>query len=116
MNTNQSSNIFQEPETSENPLVNIIKWVADGDIVVIHNKYGQFRIFSTADNDMDLNNHRIEVVLCDIVSGLLDDGEWNWYIVNSSDSKNIEHSSHEIIQKINNMIAEKASNVFVFNV
>lgn len=65
--------------TTSNQLHDIIEWLQLGHYVVLKSKNAN-RVFlgdKNAQNDYDKASIIVECVTC---PGLLDDGEWNWYI------------------------------------
>jgi hypothetical protein len=88
-NSMTSTRCTNSPQTTENNLLDIINWLKEGDYVVIHNNYKYGRYFHSQCNEKEqtddeikpyLENTRIIYVNVSHLPGLLDDGEWNWYI------------------------------------
>lgn len=72
---------------TSNNLLDIINWLKLGAYVIIHNdNNSRFFHECTKENisedeaDKYINNHRFIYVNVSKLPGLLDDGEWNWYI------------------------------------
>lgn len=71
---------------TDNSLVDIINWTKEGACVIIHNKFKYGRYFhprcGTSDQDLDSNYDNLRVIYLDVSSmpGLLEDGEWNYYV------------------------------------
>jgi len=104
--------VFERPTTSTNQLLDVIKWLRNGDIVVIFNDNNVFRIFYESDNYLNnLTDRRIILIDCQRVPGICDDGEWNYYI---TEAGNIESTSVDLLQKIRVMIGNKSPNIFSF--
>ena len=103
---------FETPTTSTNQLLDVIKWLRNGDIVVIFNDSNVFRIFYESDDYLNnLTDRRIIMIDCQTVPGICDDGEWNYYI---TEAGNIESTSVDLLQKIRVMIGNKSPNIFSF--
>ena len=103
---------FETPTTSTNQLLDVIKWLRNGDIVVIFNDSNVFRIFYESDDYLNnLTDRRIIMIDCQTVPGICDDGEWNYYI---TEAGNIESTSIDLLQKIRVMIGNKSPNIFSF--
>lgn len=81
----------QNPICTDNGLADIISWLKNGDYVVIHDnyKYGRYFHSKCPDDYSDdyINNHRIIYVNVSYMPGLLDDGEWEWYIKSENNSE-----------------------------
>lgn len=104
--------VFETPTTSTNQLLDVIKWLRNGDIVVIFNDNNVFRIFYESDDYLNnLTDRRIIMIDCQTVPGICDDGEWNYYI---TEAGNIESTSVDLLQKIRVMIGNKSPNIFSF--
>ncbi len=111
---------YERPITTNNQLVDIINWLKLGDIVVIYNAYGSWRVFhnqcekqclvSTSDPKPKITC-RISTIYCKTIPGLLDEGEWEYYIKQEGNS---ECECLDIVNRINKMMAEKEPNVFNF--
>jgi len=71
-----------------NSLLNIMNWLQSGAYVIIHNENGRFFHKCRKENLRDdeikdyINNHRFIYIDVSKMPGLLEDGEWNWYIKN----------------------------------
>jgi len=103
---------FDPPTTSTNQLLDVIKWLRNGDIVVIFNNSNVFRIFYQSEEYLNnLTDRRIILIDCQTVPGICDDGEWNYYI---TEAGNIESTSVDLLQKIRVMIGNKSPNIFSF--
>jgi len=104
--------VFERPTTSTNQLLDVIKWLRNGDIVVIFNDNNVFRIFYQSEEYLNnLTDRRIILIDCQTVPGICDDGEWNYYI---TEAGNIESTSVDLLQKIRVMIGNKSPNIFSF--
>jgi hypothetical protein len=102
----------QQYHLFSNQLKDIIDWLKKGDIVAITNKFGQCYIFHNKCNEVkDILQSRVIVVVCETVPGVLDEGEWEYYI---RETKNDDCKCEDIISKINDGIKNKLPNVFVF--
>jgi len=72
--------------TTSNNLADIIGWLKRGAYIVIHSKNGRFfhkcNKNTLKDNEIKayVDNHRFVYINVSKMPGLLDDGEWNWYI------------------------------------
>ena len=68
---------FEQPKPSGNDLKDIIDWITLGDCVIIYCG-NRSRTFHKDGNI----SHDKRVIYIDVAKlpGLLDDGEWNWYI------------------------------------
>lgn len=75
-----------ELEVTKNNLADIIGWLKKGHYVVIYDSFGRFfhKCSKTAmtkeESDLYMDSHRFIYVNVSKIPGLLDDGEWNWYI------------------------------------
>jgi len=87
--TTGTSSLDSSPTTTSNNLADIIGWLKEGDYVVVYNtstKTGRFFHKCLADTKTSeelaksLDNCRVTYVNVASLPGLLDDGEWNWYI------------------------------------
>lgn len=107
--------IYKLPETSSNQLTDVINWIKEGKtIVIITNDYGKCRFFHNEEDEKsiyELEKFRVIVIHCKTFPGLLDDGEWNYYITGAG---NKEYCSDELISKTNDAIRNKDKNVFIF--
>ncbi len=81
------SELHKTPATTENNLGDIIRWLKKGDYVVIYDVFsGRFfhkcekKDLNAEQIDKSLKNCRVTYVNVNRMPGLLDDGEWNWYI------------------------------------
>ncbi len=107
-----TKNIFEAPTPSTNQLKDIIDWLNEGDIVVITNNFGKYYTFHNKCNEVtDISQSRVIVIVCETLPGLLDVGEWEYYI---RGTKNDDCRCGDIISKINEGIKNKLPNVFVF--
>lgn len=70
--------MFPKLEFTDNNLVNVIQWVKDDNIVVIYAQTSS-RIFGN-NSDPDLEKTRVIYINCNSFPGLVNEGEWNWYI------------------------------------
>ena len=83
---NERSDLDSSPKTTNNNLKDIIDWLRLGDFVVIHNDYKFGRFFHTncpvsnGEIGKTLENSRVIYVNVKSLAGLLDDGEWEYYI------------------------------------
>ena len=71
------------PDLSGEPLSLAIHMVNSGTALIIYNNRGASRVFFDGDLPSDLNTIRIVAVYAQ-VAGIVDDGEWNFYIKDSS--------------------------------
>lgn len=75
--------------TTKNSLSDVINWLKAESYVVIYDRGGRFfhkcnKETLTNDEITEyLNNHRFIYINVSKMPGLLDDGEWNWYIKQS---------------------------------
>ena len=88
------SDLNEEPELSgSNNLVTVINWLRHGDYVVLYDGIERARFFcpccsSSAgiqkDTDIDAEWEKRRTIFLDVgdMHGLLDEGEWEWYIKN----------------------------------
>jgi len=89
MNENEKF-LTSELILTRNNLLDVINWLKLGAYVIIHNS-NNARFFHKCTNEIlsedevneYLNKHRFIYVNISKLAGLLDDGEWNWYIVNA---------------------------------
>ena len=75
------------PKTTTNSLRDVIDWLKKGDYVIIHNNYKHGRFFHSKCPQGTDKDHRIIYVDVSKMPGLLDDGEWDFNII---DSGNVE--------------------------
>ena len=74
---------------TSNNLQDVINWLELGAYVVVHTNSARFfhkctkKILSDDEIKEYINTHRIIYVNVSKLPGLLDDGEWNWYIKNA---------------------------------
>lgn len=74
---------------TDNNLLDVINWLKLGAYVVIHTDYARFfhkcseKNLSEIEVDEYLKHHKIIYINVSKLPGLLDDGEWNWYITNA---------------------------------
>lgn len=77
------------PPLTSNNLVDIITWLSAGDYVVVHNQYKVARYFHSkcegqvcSDEEIQRQLEHCRVLYLDVASlpGLIDDGEWEYYI------------------------------------
>src|SRR5258708_5020684 len=84
-----SDRLTSSPVPTANQLKDIIDWLKEGDCVFIHNNFLGGRFFHpncVCDVKPDksiFNSCRVIYINVKKMPGLLDDGEWNWYINNS---------------------------------
>jgi hypothetical protein len=75
--------------TTRNNLSDIIKWLKMGAYVVVHSRNGRFfhkcnkRNLTTEEIKQYIDTHRFIYIDVSKMPGLLDDGEWNWYITHA---------------------------------
>lgn len=75
--------------TTTNTLADIIRWLKAGAYIVIHSKNGRFfhkctkTTLTTHEVKNYLDNHRFIYINVSKLPGLLDNGEWNWYITHA---------------------------------
>lgn len=78
--------LTQKLECSKNNLMDIIGWLKLGAYVVIHSEFARFfhicdgKTMTETEIKEYINSHRFIYVNVSSLPGLLDDGEWNWYI------------------------------------
>jgi hypothetical protein len=79
--------LTQELEVTNNNLLDIINWLKLGAYVIIHTNYARFfhKCSNLSESEVDdyIKQHRFIYVNVSKLPGLLDDGEWNWYITNA---------------------------------
>ena len=67
----------------------VIDMVETKNVVVLYNKYNIYRIFYIGNiEEIELSKMRVIAIRTEL-SGLLDDGEWNWYIENTLGIKEV---------------------------
>ena len=84
---------FPVLEYTDDDLADVIRFIKDGNIVVLHTK-GSSRIFNTCltnSSDLELSTKELEdirviYVDCNRLPDLLEQGEWEWYIHMSATS------------------------------
>lgn len=79
---------LKELKKTSNNLADIINWLKDDNFVFIHNGAIGGRFFHKCDGtpcDFTSLVEKTDVIYVDVRShpGLLEDGEWNWYIENA---------------------------------
>jgi hypothetical protein len=92
MATSTTSRLTTPPIVTTNTLADIDKWLDEGDYVVVHEgtKFGRFfhkcmGDIKTPEQDAEsLNACRVIYIDVTAMPGLLDDGEWNLYITEST--------------------------------
>lgn len=95
-----------EPYTS---LQMVIDMVETKNVVVLYNEYNIYRVFYMGNiKEIELSKTRVIAIKTGL-SGLLDDGEWNWYIENTLDIKEI--LDKEMREMTRNYINNKKQNV-----
>jgi hypothetical protein len=108
-------NIYEQPVTTNNQLLDVISWLKQGKtIVVLSDDYGKFRLFHGEESNelvKNMSEFRVIIVRCSSLPGLLDDGEWDYYILGAG---NKEYNSIKIVEEINSSLKEKAKNIFYF--
>lgn len=112
---NINSKEYEEPITTNNQLVDVIKWVESGDIVVLYNQYGQLRKYHNKCEENTKYDDRICCIECNKLPGLLDDGEWNYYIENAN-NKNKNCTCNNLIKIVNTLIKKNARNVYLYTI
>jgi hypothetical protein len=111
--TDQNANHSNEPTTSSNPLCDVIRWLKEDIIVILHNKYGQIQIYhNKCSSTQNIYNNKICCVECNTVPGILDKDEWDIYI----EEENNRCSCKIDLAKINKLINTGASNIHIFSV
>lgn len=73
---------FKHPITS-NTLVDVLAWLEEGAYLVLHDHFKRGRYFHKKcdrDNEDEVSNLRVIYLDVDRLPGLLDEGEWDWYI------------------------------------
>jgi len=108
---NINSKKYEDPVTTKNQFADVIKWLANGDIVVLYNQYGQLRVYHNKCQENTKYDDRICCIDCKKFPGLLDDGEWNWYIENA---KNQKCTCNDLINVVNTLIKKNAKNVYLY--
>jgi hypothetical protein len=106
--------IYSDPKTSSNNLRDIIDWCNKGNIVCLtaNNKKPQIYHKDCESNLDTFENHKVIVIRCKM-AGLLDEGEWEWYIHNA---KICDCKCKNNIDMINDLGSQKKKNLFMFNV
>ena len=113
MESSINNKLYEEPKTSDNPLKDVMDWLNENNIVVLYNRYNQIQIYhNNCDNCNDYSD-RICCANCVSVPGILDKGEWDWYIL---DKGNKVCKCKDQLTTINNLIKANSKNVFMFNV
>jgi hypothetical protein len=105
---------YEAPVTTTNQLQDILTWLKmKNTIVLIYNEYSNWRIFHVEENNdiienADLSLYKIIAIKCQSLPGLLDDGEWEYYIKEHAK----EYNSRTILNKINKMLVDNEKNAF----
>jgi hypothetical protein len=69
------------PKTTTNQLADIVNWLKNGDMVVLHDDKQNCIVFGHHDNpNIDLTTIRVVMVNCGGMPCLLDEEQWQWYI------------------------------------
>lgn len=77
---------LESPKCTSNQLADIISWLKLGDCVILCNgTYIKYIYHNCIENNSD--KVRLIIIDCQGFPGLLDDGEWNWYIEDSGNKK-----------------------------
>jgi len=87
-------------------LLMVMDMVETKNVVVLYNKYNIYRVFYIGNiEEIDLLKTRV-IAIRTKLSGLLNDGEWNWYIENTLGIKEIlDKEMREMIRTyVNNQI------------
>ena len=106
--TTVESRLTSPPQTTSNNLRDILDWLKEGDYVVIHNNYRSGRFFHANCRPQScLDTSRVIYVNVSSLPGLLDQGEWDYYITEggfdechchlrekTSDPNGLPHSYH----------------------
>ncbi len=100
---------YDVPTTTSNQLSDVLNWLENNSVVILYNKYGQCLKYhnNCANSKFD---DRICCVSCESVPGILEPGEWDWYI----DQKNAKCTCPNITNVTNNLIKHNAKNVFAY--
>ena len=106
---------YDEPNCTKNQLADVIDWLKNGNLVVLHNKYGQVQIYHNKCQENLNYDDRICCICCNIVPGILDNGEWNYYIDIKKNGQNNVCTCKNVINVVNELIQKKAKNVFLFS-
>jgi hypothetical protein len=109
-----NNNTYETPLTTNNPLCDVIKWLNNGNTVLLYNKYGQWRIYHNNCEKTKNFDNTICCVNCQTVPGILDDGEWDYYIEEDGSNKKCECENN--LKTIKELISYKSKNVFMFDV
>ena len=70
---------LKAPEPTTNQLKDIVDWLKLGDVVMLLNGKSARYLYHDC-KEQDINKVRVIAVDAESFPGLLDDGEWNWYI------------------------------------
>lgn len=106
---------YEEPTCTSNQLKDVVVWLQNGSLVVLHNKYGQVQIYHNKCQENPNYDDRICCVNCNSVPGILDKGEWDYYIDNKQKGKNNVCTCKNVLHVVNELIKKKAKNVFLFS-
>jgi len=69
-------------------LLQVIKMIAEGQVLVIH--AGQaMRAFAKNVQDLDLDTANVAYLDCNDLPGLLDEGEWDYYLTQPDENSEI---------------------------
>ena len=96
---------FPTPETTTNPLLDIIKWINSNSVVILYNKYGNYKCYYNGSN-IDYHTVRIIIVEFKTKPHQLEDDEWPYYI-QIAGCKDV--SSRVVIDNVNKLISENSN-------
>jgi hypothetical protein len=83
----------------ENALSYVTKVVESGSLLVIFNKHANSRWFFNGALPENLDEIRVVAFHASTVPGIVDDGEWNWYIQKDLGAE-VEIHDHDLIHNI----------------
>ena len=106
---------YDEPNCTNNQLKDVISWLKNGNLVVLYNKYGQVQVYHNNCQENQNYDDRICCVRCNSVPGILDKGEWDYYIDVKQGGKNNVCTCKNVINVVNELIKRNAKNAFLFS-
>ncbi len=113
---NINKKTYDEPISSSNPLADIIQWLKKGDIVFLYNKYKKRLIYhnkcTKIEGGFSKFDDRICCIECKSVPGILDDGEWDYYI----EQGNTKCECISNLETIEELIRSNARNIYMYTV
>lgn len=88
--------------TTKNQLADVIQWLKIGHYVVLQSNLRSRVFFGKEDAENTFDKATI-VVSCETVPGILDEGEWEWYINDAGfpESKVTNENTDEINKRLN---------------